>query len=321
MARSALGLGGMSHGRKDANSGGDAGLGKRCREGPPTFDSTAVGYSGGDGVGARSRFVSGVKDSGNATYRDQRPTRAPPISAFRKMQLATQTAELKLLHAMRVGDVMPLRDWIADMQISLTELCDPVERGEHLGFTVAEDERFATEPMGRRPINRKNGVKVTAARFPSWIAPAGETAEERKVRRDKFTRARRKMEATVRLQTQRAAASPEPVVGGQITGTVDHSGRLEALLAALPVPPAATTTIARVAKRLRRHPAWRGPLGQLLDLYYLGKAIGRLVRAHPDLIGSHLIELGGLQTSQIWRLKPLPFQVRSATVQHRQHAE
>jgi hypothetical protein len=304
------------------------GLGKRCREGPPTFDSTAVGYSGRDGAGARSRFVSGVKDSGNATYRDQRPTipglrliparfcsptfirnnasevmRAPPISAFRKMQLATQTAELKLLHAMRVGDVMPFRDWIADMQISLTELCDPVERGEHLGFTVAEDERFATEPMGRRPINRKNGVKVTAARFPSWIAPAGETAEERKVRRDKFTRARRKMEATVRLQTQRAAASPEPVVGGQITGTVDHSGRLEALLAALPVPLAATTTIARVAKRLRRHPAWRGPLGQLLDLYYLGKAIGRLVRAHPDLIGSHLIELGGLQTSQIWRLR------------------
>jgi hypothetical protein len=82
---------------------------------------------------------------------------------------------------------MPFRDWIADMQISLTELCDPVERGEHLGFTVAEDERFATEPMGRRPINRKNGVKVTAARFPSWITPAGETAEETKVRRDKFT--------------------------------------------------------------------------------------------------------------------------------------
>jgi hypothetical protein len=53
------------------------------------------------------------------------------------------------------------------------------------------------------------------------------------------------------------------------------------LIEALPVPPAAAMTIAGMAKKLRHHPAWRGPLGKRLDLYYIEKTLRWRPKQHP----------------------------------------
>jgi hypothetical protein len=91
---------------------------------------------------------------------------------------------------------------------------------------------------------------------------------------------------------------PEP---GKVSGAVNIA-RLQSLVEILPDGSPNTTTIAFAARKLRMHPAWRGPLGQRLDLDYMEKTIGKLVKAHPNLVMSKLkVSHRGLSELRIWR--------------------
>jgi hypothetical protein len=92
---------------------------------------------------------------------------------------------------------------------------------------------------------------------------------------------------------------PEP---GKVSGDVNKIARLQSLLEILPDGSPNTTTIAFAARKLRTHPAWRGPLAQRLGLDYMEKTIGKLVKAHPDLVKSKLkVSHIGLKELRIWR--------------------
>jgi hypothetical protein len=83
------------------------------------------------------------------------------------------------------------------------------------------------------------------------------------------------------------------------------AARLQSLVEVLPDGSPNATTIAFAARKLRTHPAWRGPLGQRLDLDYMEKTIGKLVKAHPDLIISKLkVSHRGVLELRIWRRQP-----------------
>jgi hypothetical protein len=82
--------------------------------------------------------------------------------------------------------------------------------------------------------------------------------------------------------------------------------RLQSLVEILPDGLPNTTTIALAAGKLRTHPAWRGSLGQRLCLDYMEKAVGKLVKAHPDLIGSKFkVRHRGILELRIWRQQSL----------------
>jgi hypothetical protein len=92
---------------------------------------------------------------------------------------------------------------------------------------------------------------------------------------------------------------PEP---GKVSGAVNKIARLQSLIEILPDGSPNTTTIAFAAGKLRTHPAWRGPLGQRLCLDYMEKTVGKLVKAHPDLIRSKLkVSHRGVLELRIWR--------------------
>jgi hypothetical protein len=94
------------------------------------------------------------------------------------------------------------------------------------------------------------------------------------------------------------ADRPEP---GNIAATV-KAARLQSLVEILPDGSSTTTTIAIVAQRLRGRPEWHGSAGQRLNLVYIEKAVGKLVKAHPDLIMSKLkVSHRGLLELRIWR--------------------
>jgi hypothetical protein len=96
------------------------------------------------------------------------------------------------------------------------------------------------------------------------------------------------------------ADRPEP---GDISATV-KAARLQSLVENLP-DGSPTTSIGHAARKLRTHPAWRGPAGQPLNHDYMEKAVGKLVKAHPDLIMSKLkVNLRGLLELRIWRRQP-----------------
>jgi hypothetical protein len=61
-------------------------------------------------------------------------------------------------------------------------------------FTVEEDVRFATEPLGRREdahFRKRKKVLIPAARFPKSFTPAGETKEQTRARRGEFRKPQR----------------------------------------------------------------------------------------------------------------------------------
>jgi hypothetical protein len=77
-----------------------------------------------------------------------------------RLLLNMQRAELRILYRIRRINV-PLESWASEADIDLGHLYDPVALGALLEFTVEEDERFATDPMGR-----------AAPRFPKRLKPA-----------------------------------------------------------------------------------------------------------------------------------------------------
>jgi hypothetical protein len=80
------------------------------------------------------------------------------------------------------------------------------------------------------------------------------------------------------------------------------AARLQSLVDILPDGSQNTTTVAIVAKRLCSRPEWHGSAGQRLNLNYIEKAVGKLVKAHPDLIRSKLkVSHRGLSELRIWR--------------------
>ncbi len=94
------------------------------------------------------------------------------------------------------------------------------------------------------------------------------------------------------------ADRPEP---GNISATV-KAARLQSLVEILPDGSPTTTTIAVVARGLRGRPEWHGSAGQRLNLDYIEKAVGKLVKAHPDLVTSKLkVSLRGFPELRIWR--------------------
>jgi hypothetical protein len=98
------------------------------------------------------------------------------------------------------------------------------------------------------------------------------------------------------------ADRPEP---GNMSATV-IAARLQSLVQFLPDGSPTTTTVAIVAKRLRGLPEWHGSAGQRLNLNYVEKAVGKLVKAHPDLITSKLkASHRGLLELRIWRRQSL----------------
>jgi hypothetical protein len=80
------------------------------------------------------------------------------------------------------------------------------------------------------------------------------------------------------------ADRPEP---GNMSPTV-KAARLQSLVEILPDGSPTTTTIAIASRRLRSRPEWHGSAGQRLNFDYIEKAVGKLVKAHPDLIRSKL---------------------------------
>jgi hypothetical protein len=105
-------------------------------------------------------------------------------------------------------------------------------------------------------------------------------------------------------------------------GAVNKVARLQSLVEILPDGSPNTTTINPlvgfpyfplrnvVAGRLRTRPEWRGSAGQRLNLDYIERVVGKLVKAHPDLIKSTLkVSLRGFPELRIWRQRsdrPVP---------------
>jgi hypothetical protein len=147
--------------------------------------------------------------------------------------------------------------WATNLGIDLKTVYDRVERGDLLAsrYTREDDEYF----------------RATFGKFLP-IVPHGETGPECDARRRAFKYAARAKEEAMEQQTYTRPDLPPPVAG-KITPTVDKEGRLRSLAEGLPLLPT-KSTIAREAKRLRKHPAWCGPNGQLLALDYLEKESG-----------------------------------------------
>ena len=97
------------------------------------------------------------------------------------------------------------------------------------------------------------------------------------------------------------ADRPEP---GNMSATL-MAARLQSLVEILPDGSPNTTTIASVARRLRELREWHGSAGQRIDLDYIEKTIGKLLKAHPDLIISKLkVSHRGILELRIWQHQP-----------------
>jgi hypothetical protein len=92
---------------------------------------------------------------------------------------------------------------------------------------------------------------------------------------------------------------------GNMFATV-MAGRLQSLVEILPDGSPNTTTIASVAGRLRTRPEWHGTAGQRINLDYIEKAVGKLIKAHPHLIRSKFkVNHRGVLELRIWRQQSL----------------
>jgi hypothetical protein len=107
---------------------------------------------------------------------------------------------------------------------------DPVELGELTKFSIEEDERFATEPLGRpttRHQRKGRSVTFSATRFPKFLMPAGLTNEQTKQRRKAFNRPKR----NAAERRRRAAKRTEKEAGLKLAADLDC--RPSAILSAL----------------------------------------------------------------------------------------
>jgi hypothetical protein len=204
--------------------------------------------------------------------------------------LRRQARELRILHHIR-GGMLSFPAWAHAIGIKLARLHKPHELGRLVDFTVAEDERFATEALSRRPVpqvRRGKVVMLTAAQFPKRIAPGNEMPEQTAKRRRTFRLQQRAAQMDMQLDT--TARTP------RISIT-----RVETIINALPPPPG-RITIKDLARKLRRHPAWRAWDGKMLKIASVEREIRSLSR-HPE-IGCEVRQdpsASGLPTRVLWR--------------------
>jgi hypothetical protein len=179
---------------------------------------------------------------------------------------------------MRRPGVPPFPAWVASMGVDPERLYDRPELSRLTGFTVAEDIRFATDPMGRPPqwrFCRGRRIPVTAAQFPRRLVPAGETKAEKEKRRNSFTRAKNAKRKAMQLQSHAETGKPvAPVMT-----------RFEAALRVLPVP-TGKITIPEWARKVQRHRAWRDSAGKKLSLKTIEMRLRTMREDHPVEIGS-----------------------------------
>jgi hypothetical protein len=135
-----------------------------------------------------------------ATRGDAKPHCRLPLS-YDEMLLRKQANELRILFRLRdprLTKWSEIDDAISAAGVDLGRLYDPLELGEHVRFTVAEDQRFATEALGRKDgwYKRKGKmVRRRANRFPASFIPAGFSKLETKQRRALFNRPRKAEDA------------------------------------------------------------------------------------------------------------------------------
>jgi hypothetical protein len=193
----------------------------------------------------------------------------------KQMLLGMQRNELLLLHWMRQLN-LPFEAWAPEKDIDLGRLYDPVELGVLVQFTVEEDGRFATDPMGRRErrYRRKGRVVVSpAARFPTRLMPAGFTKKQTVERRMKFSRNKR----TAAERTRRAENRAAKIV--MVQQVANLTCRKSAILTVLSHN---WTTVRKLMAVLIGSPSFLTPDGQVLTGDSLRKAIAREL-AKPDL--------------------------------------
>jgi Bifunctional DNA primase/polymerase, N-terminal len=217
----------------------------------------------------------------------------PPRDESNPMLLAMQQRELRLLHGIRRANTH-FPAWLAAMRVDPAVLYDADTLGRKVSFTIAEDEAFATSTLGRKPVRQvRKGrtITLTAARFPQRLVPAVETRLQARKRRKAFTR---KKATTMEPELQlHAAGTGKPAV--PVT-------RMQAVLGALPAPPG-RITIRDLARKLRRHRAWRDTDGNMLGTKSIETAIRMMRQTHPD-ISSVLrppTAPRGLPTWLLWR--------------------
>jgi hypothetical protein len=114
---------------------------------------------------------------------------------FGEMRLATQKRDLRLLHTGIRKSRLSFSRWLAVYGIDIDHVYGWGDLGVIVGFTAAEDERFATDPMGRKDTTHKRKgriVVVTGAGFSRHLSPADEDKEQCEKRRRKFRYQQRK---------------------------------------------------------------------------------------------------------------------------------
>jgi len=209
-----------------------------------------------------------------ATRSDTRPRHRLPMGR-EEMQLATQNNDLRRLF----GKVRREKaDAITAAGVHLDVLYDPLVLGELVNFTIAEDERFATEALGRKDAWYKRKGKMIrrrANRFPASFIPAGFSKLETKQRRDLFNLPRKAADAQRRRAADKAAEAAR----------VKQAGDLDCRASALDAVVAdQEQTIVEIMGSLASSPAFRTADGKgQLTRGSLKKAIQRTL---PELVRS-----------------------------------
>ncbi len=162
----------------------------------------------------------------------------------------------------------PFDTWTAESEIVLGRLYGPVELGALVQFTVEEDDRFATNPMGRT----RKGQPWKG--FPKRLMPAGFTRTQAKERRKKFNRPMRTA-AQCRRRDEKRAAKLE-----RIKQAADLHCRKGTILTVLSDE---WMTISDLTKKLANSQAFMTPDGKtFLKGDSLHRAVAREL-AKPDL--------------------------------------
>jgi hypothetical protein len=208
--------------------------------------------------------------------------RLPPKT---EMLLAVQGKELELLFYMRqqsARSTVTYCTWISEIGIDLNCLYDPLELGELIDFTVPEDVRFATEPLGRREksyLRQGRRVKMPAARFPRRLMPAGFSKAETQQRRKAFHQPKRNDAERQRRAIERATTT------ARMKQAADLNCRHSAVLTAVPDN---WTTTRKLAKEVAKSEAFKMADGKRL---LTGDSLRRAIaRALETLIFKQLIE-------------------------------
>jgi hypothetical protein len=195
-----------------------------------------------------------------------------PRSRFEEMKLATQKRDLKLLCSVVRNSPLAFARWLRSLDIDPARLYEWGVLGDMTDFTVAEDECFATEAMGRKPSTKNykgRSIKVRAEQFSRHLSPAGETEKQCKKRRRAF---RRNMEREMDLQ-RAAASQPAP-------SATFHERRVADLYAVLPSADKAIG-YAAAARKAKRRESFAGR-----KLSTVKQLVWEIVKTHPDRFGT-----------------------------------